>query len=374
VEVVPGVLNSSGRYVQGHAFIHRGFISALHADAPARAMLLCCVASFTAILACIWCALTGTRKGKTTRYLGYCQPATASGGCRKGEQFQMGVADDQRRHNSATMQFLMDQAQEVSAAGASLQDVTGFHSKSPLFKHLPYMDVRTISIVPFLHAFCQGVLKDLLKAMFATTKQQVQATPAGLAGSQLSAPAGPSTSQGKRRRTQGQRAQRQPQQQQPQQQQPEVLPASKRIPPLQRREIAARVAQVVLHPQTNRPLRNPVKYRAGMHMDELADGVRGLFALLFWRTTTAGSSQPLDVLQDPEVKKAWGHLRRFGCFHLAEHTFASQQELEAAVDAAQQELLEYCKLAEQVRSFGFLGGTGARCICATGWALMQHMQ
>jgi nucleoside-diphosphate-sugar epimerase len=78
---------------------------------------------------------------------------------------------------------------------------------------------------------------------------------------------------------------------------------------------------------------------------------------LFWRTTTVGSGQPVDVLQDPEVKKAWGHLRRFACFHLAEHTFASQQQLEAAVDAAQQELLEYCKLAEQVRPLGFLGGT-----------------
>ena len=374
--MVPGVLDSgSGRYGQGCAFIHRGFISALHADAPARAMLLCCVASFTAILACIWCALTGTRKGKTTRYLGYCQPVTASGGCRQGEQFQMGVSDNQRRHNSATMQHLMDQAQDVSAAGGSLQDVTGFHSKSPLFKHLPYMDVRTISIVPFLHAFCQGVLKDLLKALFATTKQQAQAAPAGLAGSQVSAPAGPSSLQGKRRRTQGQQAQQQGQQQ-PQQQRPEVLPASKRIPAVQRREIAARVAEVVLHPQTNRPLRNPVKYHAGMHMDELADGVRGLFALLFWRTTTAGSGQPQDVLQDPEVKKAWGHLRRFACFHLAEHTFASQQQLEAAVDEAQQELLDYCKLAEQVPARfprGHQHHSGA-CMCATGWALMEHMQ
>jgi hypothetical protein len=171
-------------------------------------------------------------------------------------------------------------------------------------------------------------------------------------------------------RTQGQPGQQQPQQQQPQQQQPEGLPASKRIPALQRREIAARVTEVVLHPQTNRPLRNPVRYHAGMHMDELADGVRGLFALLFWRTRAAGSGLPLEVLHDSEVKKAWGHLRRFACFHLAEHAFASQMQLQEAVDAAQQELLEYCKLAEQVRQPGFLGGTNTtvgRAYAQLGW-------
>jgi hypothetical protein len=55
------------------------------------------------------------------------------------------------------------------------------------------------------------------------------------------------------------------------------------------------------------------------------------------------------LLPDPVVKQAWGCLRRFGRFHLMEQSFETQQELDAAADEAQKELLCYGALAEQVR-------------------------
>ena len=60
--MVPGRLDSSGRVVKGDAFVHKGFLSGLYADAPARAKVLYTICSFIAYLACAYCRLTATRK------------------------------------------------------------------------------------------------------------------------------------------------------------------------------------------------------------------------------------------------------------------------------------------------------------------------
>lgn len=377
--MVPGSLNTeTGRYEQGAAFVHKGFITALHADAPARAMLLSCVGSFTAILACIWCSLTGKRIAGTTRYTAYCEPQTASAGPGAGQAYQMGVNDDTRRHDSGVMQQLMNDAQEVRQAGGVLASSSGFHGMSPLFTHLAYMDVRTISIVPFMHAFGQGVLKDLLKALFKSPRtqqprrqhqqQQPGPPPAGMHGTGLARARAPP---GKRQRADEGTAE-QPQGAGPSQQQQQqaaddtgALAPAKRIGYAQRRVIAQRAAACALHPQINRPMRNIVKHHAGMHMDELAAGITGLFGLLLWPTRDS-NGHLVEVLHDPVVKKAWGHLRRFAVFHLSVQDCNTRSEYEVAARAAQDELLEYCKLVEQVGVQTVpLGRVQACCRCCS---------
>ncbi|KAF8072962.1 hypothetical protein HT031_000622 [Scenedesmus sp. PABB004] len=244
----------------------------------------------------------------------------------------MGVDDAARRHNSTVMAAAMKHAEDVREAGRSLAKTCGFHGMSRLFAHLDYLDVRTITVVPFMHAFCQGVLKDLLKALLASP----QPRPPGLAGGGLPAAAARGGRGGKRRRADSSASE---------QQQPAadngVLAAHLRVKHAARRVIAQRSAAYVLHPQVNRPVRNPVKHCAGLHMDELSAGVTGLFSPLLW------PSGQMQVLHDPVVKKAWGHLRRFACFHLTAREFSSRAEYEAEAAKAQQEIIEYGKLVEQ---------------------------
>lgn len=398
IEVVPGILDPvTGRYTQGEPFVHRGFISTIAADAPARAAILYFVACFTAYVACVFCKLTGTRIGNTQRYVGYCKPVVATAGLGKGEAFQMGVDDEQRRYNSATLKQVAQTAETMRSAGLDSVGQTAMHGMSPLFKALPYLDVRTCSVVPFMHTFCQGVLKDLLRALLAKPKQ-----PKGMAGLQLPSSraagakhssAAPQGGAAKRKKGSaaaasaagmsgvGSQSQQQQQKQQEDlteqqegageeggeagddgvvQQQPAAAAAATeefsalawhhRMPYVQRRVVSQRVQGFAdgLHPQCNRPLRDLVKYHSSLHMDELADGIRGLFAPLLYSGTGPQGQQLCAILHHPEVKKAYGHIRRFAVFHLTEQQFSSREEYEAAVDEAHRELLEYCKLAEQV--------------------------
>ena len=56
------------------------------------------------------------------------------------------------------------------------------------------------------------------------------------------------------------------------------------------------------------------------------------------------------VLKDPDVKKAWGHLRRFALYHMTfdDDRDKTLHDREMARALARQELLEYAKIAEQV--------------------------
>lgn len=101
-----------------------------------------------------------------------------------------------------------------------------------------------------------------------------------------------------------------------------------------------------LHPQHNRPVRDLVKYHASLTMEEVADGVRGLFAHLFWPVRSG--NMVAEVLADPLVAEGYGCLRRFGHFHLTEGSWDTWPEFEQAVDAAQAQILRYGALAEQV--------------------------
>lgn len=129
-----------------------------------------------------------------------------------------------------------------------------------------------------------------------------------------------------------------------------TLPSAKLVPHLQRNIIAQRVKGFArgLHPQKNRPVRDPVKHKAGLMFEEVAEGLLGIFAPLFWPVLDAMGRVKLEIFPDPYIKQAYGCLRRYAQFHLSDHDFSSQAELAAAADAAQNELLSYGKLAQQV--------------------------
>jgi hypothetical protein len=365
---------------KGTPFVHKGFISALYCDAPARAKLLCTVGSFTAYLACIACRLTGTPKAGVMRYLGYNEPVLATEGPGAGRSYSMRLEDSAaRRYTADEVEALMEAAEVVRQEGGTAVGKPGFHGKSPLLSWLPYLTIHDAAVIPFAHAFCQGVVKDFFKAIFApfpqpAPQQPPQPQPTGPAGLGAAAPLP------KRRRIGG-GAKGAP-----------VLPAEKLVPHRQRRIIKMRAAgwKTGLHPQKNRPYRDIVKYKVrrvcgqsvqfsvtprshppptpltftrhptpspqgAWLIDDVAQGLGGLLAPVFWPVTDERGHAILEVLPDPHIKKAYGHLRRFAEFHLGAHEFETNAEMAAAATAAHLELLEYAKLAELVRDKGGRG-------------------
>jgi hypothetical protein len=392
--VVPGVLQD-GRVTTGQSFVHKAFISTIFADAPFRATMLYFVGCFVAVLACAFCRLTGERKGPGSgvmRYLGYARPSACTAGPGAGRQFQMGVLDSERLYSSADMAQLADTAERARQQGGDVVALTAFHGATPLLRHLPYQDVRTVSVVPFMHTFCQGVLKDFIKAVFVSPKKPQpqrqplaapQGQPQGMAGSGLqrrTRQAGQTQQEAsgsqqparKRQRQAGSGAQAAtaaaaaaaaagaaadpqppppPQQQQQEKHGPEfVLAPDQRVSFAMRKVIAARTAgfQGGLHPQKNRPVRDPAKYGASHTFEEMADGIRGIFSHLFWPVIGQGG-QVQHVLPSAAVREAFGCLRAFGHFHLTGHSWDSQAEFAADVAAAEAKMLRFASLAEQVR-------------------------
>ena len=284
--MVPGRLDSSGRVVKGDAFVHKGFLSGLYADAPARAKVLYTICSFIAYLACAYCRLTATRKGGVNRYLGYTEPVTSCAGPGAGQAFDMTEAGAAgRRYNEATVDALIDAAEGLRERGLSAADQLGFHGKSPLLTRLSYIDASMFAVVPFAHAFCQGVAKDFFKAIFAPfSKTKKQQGPAGLgdggalphrpgkrarqgssgrgcgqaavvaaaAAAATAGRAGPSSGGGGAASGGGQSKAQVP-----------VLPAEKLVPHRQRTIIRERAKGWLggLHPQKNRPYRDVIRYK-----------------------------------------------------------------------------------------------------------------
>ena len=283
--MVPGRLDSSGRVVKGDAFVHKGFLSGLYADAPARSKVLYMIGSFIAYLACAYCRLTATRKGGVNRYLGYTEPVTSCAGPGEGRAFDMseeGAAE--RRYNAATVDALIDAAEDLRQQGLGAADHLGFHGKSPLLTRLPYIDASTFAVVPFAHAFCQGIAKDFFKAIFAPfSKTKKQQGPAGLgdggalpprpgkrargssgrgggqaavaAAAAAAGGAGPSSAGGGA--AGGSVASGGGQSKAP------VLPPEKLVPHRQRAIIRERAKGWLggLHPQKNRPYRDVIRYK-----------------------------------------------------------------------------------------------------------------
>jgi hypothetical protein len=139
------------------------------------AKLMYSVACFTAYLMCIYCKLTAVRKGNVNRYTGYCKEVMCCAGPGLGKKYRLGVHDDKRLYDSTSMRKMAEEAERLRQKGLSAVELMGFHGLSPLFIHLWYLDIRTFHVLPFVHAFLQGIVKDFLKAIFAAFPKKKKA-------------------------------------------------------------------------------------------------------------------------------------------------------------------------------------------------------
>jgi hypothetical protein len=336
---------------------HKGFVSTLFADSPFRANLLYTVAGFVGYVACAFCKIRGVRKGPgergTMRYTGYAEPVLCTSGGVE-QQFQLGHNDEQRLHSSSDLKHLAATAELARQAGVDAS-ATGFTGQSPLLSYLPWLDVRTASVVPFMHAYCQGVVKGFLKALFVSPKKAQPSAPAGMAGSSMQRAAAAAAGSKRQRQQQQPAAAGEgggPQAQQQQQHQDAAAAAmspAQRVTYDWRSHIARRAGSFKggLHPQHSRPVRNVAKYHASLTFEEVANLIRGWTAHLFGQLLSPTGQVKGQLLTNPAVKQAWGHQRRFGHFHLTQQQWASEAEYKAAVLAALQEFLAYCTLCEQ---------------------------
>ena len=168
--------------VRGVPFIHRIFLCGVYADSPARAKLMYTLANWLAYVVCPFCVLVATAVGSTRRYLGYCEPVR--GGLRRGEPGQAwpmerqvlmdgggpGRQQDQAQLDSITMLHLATRAGQEAAKPSVQREHVGaalrFTGCSPLLR-LPYVDAKTLWIIPIAHAFLYGVVKDFVGAILA---------------------------------------------------------------------------------------------------------------------------------------------------------------------------------------------------------------
>lgn len=121
-----------------------------------------------------------------------------------------------------------------------------------------------------------------------------------------------------------------------------------RIPNDARQVMRSRVASMQLHPSFNRKFRNPFTNMASWQIEDCARALQCFLPMIFRPVRRAGQ-QPEQVLKPELAKKAFGHLKRFAAFHLGHVTYSNQAEYILAAQQAANELLEYGKLAEQVR-------------------------
>jgi len=359
VQVTPAITDpATGQVTAGPAFTLRAFLTGIHADSPARAMLQKSVGCFIALLVCMHCGITAEKVAGVNRYRGYTQATVASCGPRAGCSFVMGADDSDRQYTADEMLELATAAEQISQAGdADAAGTLGVHGLASPLKLLWYTSPDTLFIVPFVHMAVHGVFKDWLKAVFAkrqrrrkqpNAKQRTAGrAPAGLCNSGLHQ-----------------------QQQQQQQQQPGAaaggaadgdaaaanlgavsalpLPSSKPVAAPQRRLISSRAAGVVAHPLCGRTYRDVVDKCQSWTMEE---GMRApmWLAAMFRAALTSSAEQQL---LDPVCKAAYGHLRRWLDFHLTGRSFDTQEQLEAAAQEAAKELLQYARLAQEVRDKG----------------------
>jgi hypothetical protein len=215
-----------------------------------------------------------------------------------------------RRYTSEEIKGLQLLAEACGRTPQALTH-TSFNGWSPLLTWLDYHTLDTLMVVPFYHAFLQGVLKDFLRAIFAP------ATPAGLTRRRDGAP---------------------------------VLPPGKVVTARMRKLVSRRCLAGFpnnLHPQKNRPMPDFVASAKSLTFEDLNSGVTGLLGPAFWPVHLSGGRRE-HPLHDPHIRQAWGCLRRFACFHLLPPSFNNREEYEAAARAADQEMLSYGRLAQQV--------------------------
>jgi hypothetical protein len=298
------------------------------------------------------------------RYLGYTTPSTATAGVGKGQDFQFGINDAARQLTDVQMRGIAALADQYRATDVAVTSALNIKGTSDLVKGLPYVDAKTVWILPFAHAFLHGIVKGFLAAILTVDKkkkmgrqqqqQQQQQQPLGLGGRGILG-----GGRGRGRGANGRGGGRGPGAQATEE---AVLPKELRVGPHMRKIMLMRALGFTLHPQNNRPYRDIVNQRGLWTMECTIRALEIFLPVVFWPFAAPETSTPTDVLP-PAIKKAWGHLRRFGHFHLNQPPpfdpslpadqqagLADQVAVDAAADAAGAELLEFAKMAQMVRA------------------------
>jgi hypothetical protein len=288
------------RTIVGEAFNHTIFLSSVYADSPFRAMLMNTVKSFTAFMACCFCWRCGTRVEGVVRYLGYAAAVVATLGMKKDASFQMGVDDDSwgvtSEHHMARAEVVDKAREDPTVSKAKLNSYTkrfGSHGVSVLVKELDYVDYNNLWIVPFGHAFLYGVVKNFVEAFVVPREAARQCA----------------------------------------------------LPLDNRNELSDRgkKGSFMLTSDFNRPHRAIGDHFKNWTMEEFSRAMLVFLPVLCRKVT--GKQ---DVLT-PKLLEAFGYLRRFARHHLCIKENRSDEERVEARQQARQDLLNYAKLAEQVR-------------------------
>lgn len=265
------------------------------------------VASWTAYLVCPFCIMVGTKVDDVVRYLGYAHAVAITKGYGAGKTCSITAGGDDRYVDEFVNRVRAHVAEQYRVAGVQPPDNSPFKGLSPfLSEDLYWVDANRLWIVPFCHAFFLGVFKDFLEAIFAK----------GAAAQESKVP---------------------------------------QVPNESRRIIKGRVRGlgIGLHPNFNRPARDVLSSSKGSwQIEDFARALECFLPLLFRPHRSGNTSE--EVLQPDIVKKSFGHLRRFGLFHMTHHSFDSEDHMLLAAMEAHEELLAYCKAAEGELSGGKL--------------------
>lgn len=169
ITVTPAIRDGAGNVSKGKPFQHLAVLSGVHADSPARSKLMYSLGSWTAYFVCAFCKLVGTKAGKVVRYLGFAAPVLTTAGVGAGESIQMGAQG--RLLTEAEMRAQAIAAEYHKARGLEPHPGNRFKGYSPLVRSLYWVDIRTLWVIPFCHAFFLGVFKDYVKLACAKKAQ-----------------------------------------------------------------------------------------------------------------------------------------------------------------------------------------------------------
>ncbi len=209
-------------------------VTTVHGDLPMRAKFMRCL-SHAAFLHCPFCWTTQTRTaGGRMRVLGYAGPSAAQRGPHRNQQFHMADPEsvrqfrrtEQELRNGAAAGMLVVEQEATEADARRVFNMGGMKGKSCIVRLLYYVQYTTTFLVPFMHTFFRGVLRDYLVAITAT-----EGTNARMG---------------------------------------DPMPAATLLPRRTRVEMEQRMCAMVVTSDFNRPGRDPVRGMAQCTMEELA--------------------------------------------------------------------------------------------------------
>lgn len=294
--VSPVSREADGSLVRLPPTMHRVVLTTLYADTPARVKAGQFMKSASAYLACQFCWFAGEKANtnaqvdnNATLFLGYNQSVTASRGLLMGQALQIGVDDQarlltnsQQRERARLVEGIKDEP-DFDAGHYGCAGYSVFH------KALPYIDYNNFFVLPFAHSVFLGVVKDFMRLVTGVLGRRGKAKDCCISYRGL-------------------------------------------------RLIKEREQDYVLTSDFGRPLSSIVS-KSGRYVIENWVRWVDVFSTYLLSKECHGE----EVLP-PQMKKAWGHLRRFILYHMRP---AGEPFTQQACDEARYEFLSFCKIMEQ---------------------------